>query len=155
MKSMTDKTSKSPLEYLEKEGTVHVLWHKLKKMEQLNALVNKHLDKNLKQYCKATSYTSGKLTLIAANSSIASQLHIQSAELLKKLKQEPELQSIQTIHCKVQVHTARTQRTATKSKPIKALSAKSASIITNIADNIDDPKLSAALKRLAKNVEKR
>lgn len=150
---MTDKTTQKPLAYLETDGTVHALWHKLKKMEALHVLVSKYIDKNLLPYCKATSFANGKLTLVAANSSIASQLHIQSAELLRQLKQEELLRSIQTIHCKVQVQTTRTQRTPTKAKPIKPLSIKSARLINEIADTITDAKLREAMKRLAKNTD--
>lgn len=144
-------TTKKPLNYLDTDGTVHVLWHKLKKVEQLNATVSKYLDKNLRAYCKATGFSQGKLTLIAANSSIASQLHMQSAELLRQLKQEEMLRSIQTIHCKVQVQAIRISRAAVKNKTINPLSAKSARLISDIADTISDIKLREAMKRLAKN----
>ena len=150
---MTDKTSKKPLSYLDNTGgTVNALWHKLKRMEQLSALVNQHLDKNLREYCKATSLIGGKLTLVAANSSIASQLHFQSAELLRKLKQEPGLQGVNTIHCKVQVQTKRLRAAPVKERAVKPLSAQAAKVISEIADGIEDEKLRAAMKRLARNV---
>jgi hypothetical protein len=149
---MTDSHSKKPLTYLEAQGTVHVLWHKLKKMEQLHTVVNKYLDKSMQDYCKVTSFVSGKLTIVAANSSIASQLHFQSAELLQKLKREPALGSVQTIHCKVQPQNKRLHRAQSHSKHIKPLSAKTAKMISDIADGIDDVRLREAMKKLAKNV---
>lgn len=150
---MTDTNSKKPLAYLDTEGTVHALWHKLKKVEQLHAVVSKHLDNNLQAYCKVTSFINGKLTIVAANSSITSQLHFQSPELLRKLKQEASLQGIQTIQCKVQVQTNRSRRALTKPRTVKPLSAESASIIADIAETIEDSKLRAAMQRLAKNVK--
>ena len=69
---------------------------------------------------------------------------------MRKLKQEPALSSLQTIHCKVQVQTKRLSRpqSARKAKP---LSAKTAKMISDIADGIEDPKLREAMKKLARN----
>lgn len=150
---MSDSKSKKPIAFLETDSTVHVLWHKLKKVEQLHTLVSKHLDKSLQSYCKVTSFVSGKLTIVAANSSIASQLHFQRAELMRKLKQEPALGSLQTIHCKVQVHNKRTFRAPTKARIVKPLSKETAKVISDIADGISDTKLREAMKKLAKNCE--
>jgi len=149
---MTDKSSKKPLNYLETDGTVHVLWHKLKRVEQLNQVVNKYLDKHLQPYCKATSFVGGKLTLVAANSSIASQLHFQSAELLRLLKQEELLRGINTVNCKVQTSRVRPARVRTNT--LKPISKNSAKIIMDIAESIEDPKLREAMKKLARNVGK-
>lgn len=147
---MTQQNSKKPLSYLDNEKSVSALWHKLKKMEQLHAVVSPYLDKNIREYCKATSFINGKLTIIAANSSIATQLHFQSTDLVRKLKHEEIFKGLQTIHCKIQVQTPRTSRASSKKK-IKPLSAKSADIISEIADGIEDPKLREIMRRLARN----
>jgi hypothetical protein len=146
---MTDKPTKKPLAYLENESGLHVLMHRLKEIEQLNANVNKHLDAALKPYCKATSLANGKLTLVAANSSIASQIHFQSADLLRKFKQDAALKAVQTIQCKVQVQSPRLQHTHTKQQKVNLPSEQTALLIQDIANSIEDPKLKQAMQQLA------
>jgi hypothetical protein len=94
----------------------------------------------------------GKLILIAANGSIATQLRFITADLLKRIKREPTLQHIQQIECKVRpVQSALSSRLTTQmSKKMPSLSPETAEIVHEIAGSIEDPTLREVMERIAK-----
>ncbi|RDI44786.1 DciA family protein [Aquicella lusitana] len=132
----------------------HNLQSLLNKVKVLKALEEKiavYLDPALRAFCQVANYSNRRLVILAANGSVATQLRFQAMDLLRKFKQDPALQEIQEIHCKVlpslsQPASPPAKQSAAKMPP---LSTETASIVREIASSLDDPKLREVMERIA------
>lgn len=154
---MTNTSSKNALSFLQTGNQdLHALLAKVKRLNELNTALTPYLDRNIRDYCQVANIVGQQLILIAANGSIATQVRFQSADLLQKFKQDPILNTIQSIHCKVRPSTTQpTASTSSQSKKLPPLSLDTANLIQDIAQSIEDPAVRAALEKIAKNTEKK
>jgi len=127
---------------------------KINLLQALNQKIFIHLDKDMAKYIQVANLVNGKLTLIAANGAIATQLRFQVNDLLRKFNQDASLKPILSIICKVRPtqdqEPPRLARTAAKNMP--ALSPQTAEIVKTIAESITDPELKKVMARIAKRV---
>lgn len=139
--------------FLSRNRELPQLFAKIKQLNELNHLIGEYLDDRLKPYCKAAHLTAGKLTLVAANGSVATQIKFLTHHLLKQFAEHPTLKYIKDIHCKVHPSLGETRVHNTVSTKIprrmSLLSNDTAEIVQGIADSLEDPQLRAVMQRIA------
>lgn len=123
---------------------------KIRLLEDLTRKITPYLDENVRSYCHIANIMSGRLVLIAANGSIATQLRFQTPELLKKFKTDPSLRHIVDIHCKVR--PSHNPAPAKKNSQMAPLTQATAEIVKGMAESIEDPKLREIMERIAGRV---
>src|SRR5262245_6534608 len=84
---------------------------KIKDIAELNKQVIPYLEPNVANYCQVANQEGKRLILVVANGSVATQLRFQTLDLLRKFKQNPKLQHIQEIQCKVRPPQPTSNRT--------------------------------------------
>lgn len=153
---MNHSSYKKADDFLEHDGRdLRIVFTKIAILDELNHKVQAYLDPNIGKYCQVANMSNGKLTLLAANGSIATQIRFQSIDLVKKFKQNPALKHINAVECKVRVSQApMPERLASHpSKQMAGLSPETAEMMSAIAETISDPKLSAVMARIATRVK--
>ncbi len=150
---MTWNQSKKAQEYLEKEGQhfQHVL-QKVRQLQRLNEHFKAVIPENIRDLCYITNMQYDRITVVAANGSIATQLRFEGTDILRKLKNHDCFKYIKKIDCKVSPSLALPNKNPTGHQ-IKPLTKQSAQIIKDIADSIDDDRIRDALKRIAEYVD--
>lgn len=145
---MNDSTSKKADSYLTSGDSILA---KIKELDELSRKVSFYLDDHLKDYCQVANLVSGKLVMIAANGSIATQIRFQTPDLLVKFKQDPLLKRIVDIHCKVSppFASSRIKPATTHSRKVQPLSPETVEIMLKIAESLEDPALREVMKRIA------
>jgi hypothetical protein len=137
------------------KSSSHELETILKQVQQLSILQHKitpHLDPALLPYCQVASLSLGELVLLVANGSIATQLRLQSFDLLLKLKNDPELPTIRTIECKVRPQTTSSRmQPPHHNKPALTLSNAAADAIERTAISLEDSSLKEIMFKIAKH----
>src|SRR5438874_1529807 len=97
-----DNSIKKANEFIGHEARdLQTVFAKIHLLEELHRKVQHHLDPALQPYCKIANLVEGKLILVVANGSVATQLRFQIAELLRKFQQDPGLKHIVSIEIKV------------------------------------------------------
>lgn len=125
---------------------------KVKAIATLNQHIQPLLDPKLQPYCQVANLSNGILVMLATNSSVATQLRYQTADILTKLRSNPSLRHIKEIQCKVRPPIKITvERGQSNKKPEKMtpLSTETAETLLAMADTIEDPTLRATLQRIA------
>ncbi|MFZ2315112.1 MAG: DciA family protein [Gammaproteobacteria bacterium] len=151
---MKDFKPKKADAILSKGRELPQVFAKIQQLDILNRLVADHLEVNMRQYCKVAHLTSGRLTLVVANGSIATQLRFQTSDLIKRFANVPALKYVKEIHCKVHPSITETARTASRptarqQRQMSLLSTETAEIIQSMADSLEDPHLRAVMQRIA------
>jgi hypothetical protein len=148
---MSKLTSKSALNFLDSpHRDLGAIFSKVKRLKEINRAVMKYLDANIAPYCQVANKMNKKLTLITANGSVATQLRFQAPDLLRAFKQDPDLNDIIEIQCKVQPLNEPSEP-AVKKRKVKPLSQDAAKAIRETAEAIEDPRLKEIMLRIAKN----
>ena len=152
---MTRPISKKANDYLKTDNQdIKSLFAKIQEITELSALVMPFIPDELRQYCQIANLINKQLIIITANGSVATQLRFQTADLLRKFKQNPSLNCIQSIQYKVHPGfsaTAPRQRPP-KRQTVTPLTPETANMINEIADSLEDPKLREVMKRIAKRI---
>lgn len=154
---MTRPISKKANEFLTTDNNdMRSLFAKIRELTNLHARVSPHLPEELREYCQVANLIGGQLILITANGSVATQLRFQNVDLLRKMKQDPELAKIKSIHCKVHpgFSSSTSKKAAAKAKPIPPLTPQTADMVKQIARSLEDPKLKEVMERIARHVKK-
>lgn len=152
---MSQNPSKKATSYLQATGhELKTLFAKVKELRRLNEKVMAYIDPALGAYCQVANFSAGRLTIIAANGSIATQLRFQTLDLLRRFKQDPSLQFIREIQYKVQSTSPHLPSPRSAKKSMAALSPETAGIVSMMAESITDPKLREVMDRIAKRVKK-
>lgn len=150
--SLRDPSSKKVELFLSHESkNLNNILTKVKELDELNQKLAHYLEPNLSKYCQVANRIGNRLVILTANASIATQLRFQGIDLLRKFKQEPILQKIQEIHCKVRPPFESTRRFSPKKIPL--LSTETAKVIRDIASTLKDAKLKEIMDRIAKHTE--
>lgn len=131
---------------------------KVKVLSEINASVLRYLEGPIASCSQVANLVGNKLTLIAANGSVATQIRFQTHDLIRKFKSDtdPRLQKIEEIQCKVSPIFAQslTNPHLALKKNMSLLSLATAEIMQAMAMTIDDPKLKAVIERIASRVRK-
>ncbi|TAK75634.1 MAG: DUF721 domain-containing protein [Gammaproteobacteria bacterium] len=150
---MTTPPFKKIAGYLQAQGQeLQFVLAKAKKLAELNQQIALLLDPPLREYCQVANLERGRLVILAANGSIATQLHFRLPDLLKRCQQDPALQSIREIHCKVRL--SQMPSTQPADEMMKPLSPDTAEAVKEIAQSLDDPRLKAIMEKIASRVAK-
>ena len=144
----------SPAKALDKvlRGTLELrsLLNAARRLDHLQALVDAQLEANLRPHCKLAHWSNGTLLLVLDNGQWASRLHYLQRRLLRGLQALPEFYGLERIVFKVQpLHAWQPQAAQSRT-----LSAQAGADLRDAAQGISDPKLRAALERLAAHAEK-
>jgi hypothetical protein len=151
---MADTTSKNASDILEADNqNLQFILSKVKQISALNKQFQTHIDPNIAQLCQVANLQNGKLIIVAANGSIATQLRFESVNLLRKFKADPLLESIKQIEAKVRPSVDTAAAPEKKRGNVKPLAKNTAALVNDIADTLDDPRLKAVLKRIAGHSE--
>ena len=153
---MSDSSSKKANRYFQSDNKdLQLLFAKIKELDILNQKIAGYLDPNIRKYCQVANFSGNRLTIVVANGSVATQIRFQTNDLLRQFKQDPLLQTIQDIYCKVRPapisHTA--PKVNMPFKKLEDLSPETAEIVWEIAESLEDPKLKEAMQRIAKHVK--
>ena len=143
--------------FIESDGRdLQNVYAKINMLAALNKKVEAHLEPGMAKFCQVANLVHGKLIIIAANGSIATQLRFQAGDLLRKFRQDPALKSILSIECKVRpAQNSLPPRLADKpATSMPALSQETAEMVKTIAESIEDPGLKEVMERIAKRVKK-
>lgn len=151
---MKDIKPKKANAFLSRNRELPQVFAKIKQLDILNRLMADHLEPNMRQYCRVAHLTGGRLTLVVANGSVATQLRFQTNDLIRRFANVPALRQVKEIHCKVHPSIAQTARTASRptarqQRQMPLLSTETAEIVKYIADSLEDPRLRAIMQRIA------
>ena len=109
-----------------------------------------YMDPAFAAYYQVSNLIDGRLIIIVANGSIATQLRLQGSALIATFAQDPILSSIKTLDVKVRPPVARGVKKPLPTK-MSPLSSQTATMIRETAEGIADEKLKAVLLRLAEH----
>lgn len=147
-------TAKPPAAGSYIESDTHDLKFIFDKIRALNLIQEKvqtYLDPVLAKYCQVANLAENRLVLLVANGSVATQVRFMANDLLKKFSQDPSLQHVRHIECKVR--PARTKVSDDKKDyQVQPLSADTAAIVRELADTIEDKKLREIMLRISEHV---
>lgn len=154
--TMKNPSSKKTDSYLQAtDGNLKPILTKVQELEQLTQKILPYLEPNIAMYCQIANLIGSKLVIIVANGSVATQLRFQTTDLLRYFKQDPFLKNILEIQCKVRPpESAMGRRRTPRPLPkMQSLSPETATIVSDIAESLEDPKLRDVMRRIAKNVK--
>ncbi|WP_407291952.1 DUF721 domain-containing protein [Stutzerimonas zhaodongensis] len=123
------------------------LFGEAKRLDRLQGLVESQLQPAAREFCRVASWREGTLLLIVTDGHWATRLRYQERRLQRQLQSIAEFSGLVRIQYKVQ--PPETPRH--KPGPPPELSARSADSLQQAARGIADPKLRAALERLARH----
>ncbi len=142
-------SAKTPSTLLREHRPLQALFGAAQRLGKLQALVETQLEPAAREHCLVASWQDGCLLLLTSNGHWATRLHYQQRRLQRALQQLLEFRELQKIQIKVRPPNTQ----ATYQGQSVELSAAAAETLHNAAKGISDPKLRAALERLARNAK--
>ncbi len=130
---------------------LQALFDQAQRIAHLQALVDVQLEEAAREHCRVASWRDGCLLLLTSNGHWATRLHYQQRRLQRQLQVLPEFAGLLKIQIKVRPPTGQVEYVGRKSE----LSSAAADSLNSAAEGISDPKLRAALERLASNARPR
>ena len=141
--------AKTPSTLLREHRPLQALFSAAQRLEKLQALVETQLEPAAREHCLVASWQAGCLLLLTSNGHWATRLHYQQRRLQRALQQLPEFADLQKIQVKVRPPNT---QVAYQGHTVE-LSQSAAESLNCAAEGIRDPKLRAALERLARNAK--
>jgi hypothetical protein len=117
------------------------------RLEHLQRLLEDQLQPAAREHCKVATYREGTLLLIIGDGHWATRMRYQQKRLLRQLQTQEAFTGLLRILFKVQPSAPAAAGLA----PPDRLSKNAAETIRSAATSIEDPKLRAALERLARH----
>jgi hypothetical protein len=148
--SLRPPPAKTANALLREHKPLRALFGAAQRLGKLQALVEAQLEPAAREHCQVASWHDGCLLLLTSNGHWATRLHYQQRRLQRLLQVLPEFAGLQKIQIKVRPPN---QQVATATRHVE-LSPAAADSLTSAAEGIDDPKLRAALERLARNAKR-
>lgn len=124
---------------------LRALFGEARRIDRLQQLVDSELQPAAREHCHVASWREGQLLLIVTDGHWATRLRYQQRRLLRQLQAFEEFAGLERIHFKVQPPPP-ARHSPRRTTP---LSASAADNLQATAEGIRDPKLRAALERLA------
>jgi len=151
---VNDSTSKKAPSYLKKANReLGSILLKVQVLQELEVCLLAYLPVAMRSYCQVANLEKGRLTLMVANGSIATELRFQTHELLMKFKQDPKLQRISEIRCKVRPPIARSAPAKTPA-PVPLLSPETAQMVQEMAESLTHSPLREVMTKIAHHRKK-
>ena len=145
--SLRPPPAKTPANLLREHKPLLALFSAAQRLGKLQALVEAQLEPAAREHCQVASWHDGCLLLLTSNGHWATRLHYQQRRLQRLLQALPEFAGLQKIQVKVRPPNTQVAYQAHKTE----LSEAAADSLRSAAEGIGDPKLRAALERLARN----
>lgn len=137
---------------LGKKGEVEHLVTQTNELKRLTRLLQAELNPSLAPHCHVARLTPPHLTVVVDSPAWSTRLRYQSTGLLRQLARKHQIFQDVT-HIEIKIYPARLQRRTPSSVP-RDISPGAATVITDMANSIDDPGLKQALLRLASRSNK-
>lgn len=141
--------AKATAALLREARSLHSLLDEAQRLSRLQQLLDELLEPIAREHCRIAVWKEGKLLLIVSDGHWATRLRYQEKRLLRQLQSQAEFSGLQRITIKVRPPAAPAQ--AAGHQP--SLSPNAARAIQDSAEAISDPKLRAALERLASHAK--
>ncbi len=143
-------SARAPSALLREAKPLKALFSAAQRLDRLQHLLESQLQPAAREHCHLASWREGCLLLIVTDGHWATRLRYQQRRLQRQLQLIEEFAGLQRILFKVQP-AYHPQQPANQSMVLSSAAAESIQIT---ADGISDPKLRAALERLASHVKK-
>jgi len=137
--------ARAPAVLLREARPLKVLFSHAQRLAHLQRLLESQLQPAAREHCHVASWREGTLLLVVTDGHWATRLRYQQKRLQRQLQQLEVFASLTRILFKVQP----TAGVARAPSHVMDISSKSAENIQAVAEGISDPKLRAALERLA------
>ena len=134
-----------PAVLLRESRPLKAIFNHAQRLAHLQRLLESQLQPAAREHCHVASWREGTLLLIVTDGHWATRLRYQQKRLQRQLVAFKEFANLTRLHLKVQ--PARTHRSEMGHR--RDLSVAAAETISATAEGITDPKLRAALERLA------
>ena len=131
------------------QGNWQTILSKVKALNTLNKKVADYLDPSMQAYCQVANFTTNKLIIAVANSSIATQLRYQAGYLLERFSRDRTLRHIQHIEIKIQAVAPSFLEAHSPTRTMPTLSPATAELIKKAAEELTDPQLQEIMQRIA------
>ncbi|MBF7730371.1 DciA family protein [Pseudomonas sp. N040] len=141
--------AKAPGALLRDARPLQSLFKEAQRISQLQQLLESQLQPAAREHCKVASWNAGKLLLIVSDGNWATRLRYQEKRLLRQLLTLAEFSGLQRIVFKVRPLPSQAAASGHQAN----LSASAARSIQASAEGISDPRLRAALERLASHAK--
>lgn len=142
-------TARAPAVLLREAKPLKAIFHHAQRLGHLQRLLESQLQPAAREHCHVASWREGNLLLIVTDGHWATRLRYQQKRLQRQLLAFDEFASLTRILFKVQPATVPQGATG----HTMDLSTVAAESIQATADGIADPKLRAALERLASHAK--
>ncbi|MCG8294977.1 DUF721 domain-containing protein [Pseudomonas entomophila] len=138
-----------PADLLRKARPLRLLLNQAERLEHLQRLLESQLQPAAREHCHVASWKEGTLLLVVTDGHWATRLRYQQKRLQRQLQAMEAFANLSRILFKVQPPLV----TAIHTGQGIELSSRAASNIRDSAEGISDPKLRAALERLASHAQ--
>ncbi|MCJ8169858.1 DUF721 domain-containing protein [Atopomonas sediminilitoris] len=137
------------LKHLLKQGALQSMIKQAAQVEHYQARLEQCLQPAARPFCHVGNLHNGRLLIVVDNSHWATRLRFQEQRLLRQLQATKEFATLTKILIKVHPRSAQVARVSHSARRTPA----AAEALHEAADVISDPKLKAALERLASRHE--
>lgn len=143
--SLRPLSARAPAALLRETKALKQLLGEAQRLDHLQQLLESQLQAAARPHCRVAAWRDGCLLLIVTDGQWATHLRYQQKRLLRQLRTLREFENLAKILFKVQP-TAAERHTAGRNP---TLSTAAANTLRSAASGIEDPRLRAALERLA------
>lgn len=137
--------ARSPVALLKEEKPLRALFDQAQRIDHLQRVLEGQLQPAAREHCRVASWRDGCLLLIISDGHWATRLRYQQRRLQRQLQALEEFANLTKIIFKVQPSKSAGRNPSQGA----ALSAYAAESLQSTAEGISDPRLRAALERLA------
>lgn len=141
--------ARTPAALLRTAKPLQGLFDQAERLARLQQLVHAQLQPAAREHCHVAAWHDGSLLLVVTDGHWATRLRYQQRRLLRQLQGVPEFAGLHRILFKVQPPPTPSQGRG-RCAPLSASAAES---IRATAEHIRDPRLRAALERLARRAD--
>jgi len=143
--SLRPLPARAPAALLREAKPLRALFSEARRLDRLQQKVESQLQPAARKHCHVASWKDGHLLLIVTDGHWATRLRYQERRLLRQLQAMEEFTGLTRILLRVQPPAPPRHQVG----PAPELSSRAADNIQETARGINDPKLRAALERLA------
>jgi len=141
--------ARAPAVLLREARPLRAIFNHAQRLAHLQRLLETQLQPAARAHCHVASWREGTLLLVVTDGHWATRLRYQQKRLQRQLVAFPEFANLTRLHFKVQPVMSQ----GASVSQVRDLSSAAAETITETAEGISDPKLRAALERLAAHGE--
>ncbi len=149
---MQYKTHQSFTNLLHQTAELRSFVTKIEQLEQINQIVTSKLDPSLSEHCQVANLRDGILILATTSPAWNHKLRFSSLDLLSSLRSDPRWSGLKSIEIRVDYLPPLDKNDLHRPRTSRHISAASAAVINQTAENITCNKLSDALKRLTRHI---